>query len=378
MMNPSGAIAILYRDELREYDFGPGHPFRGDRYEIFPNFLKEKVPEDDHYRIIEASPATDEDLLLICNRDYIDFTRDFYKAAHEGDIDHDNFGRYLSPDNVPFSMPGKIEEAARLIVGQARLGCDLIQSGAYRKAVSVGGGIHHAKASFGEGFCLYNDVAFAARYLINHHGLERVLILDTDAHAGNGTCGYFYDEPRVLFIDLHQDPHTLYPGTGLAGEIGAGKGKGFTVNVPLPPKAGYDAYERMFAEIVEPLAREFRPQLIIRNGGSDPHPDDDLTDLGLPVRGFRMIGERVRLLADELCRGRELDLIASGYNEQILPYCWLALISGLADWDMDVREPGPAAEELRSGGAYAKAMHVEAEIKENLKPYWRCFQSATP
>jgi acetoin utilization protein AcuC len=366
-------IAILYREELREYDFGPGHPFRGDRYEIFPPFLKERVPEDDNYRFLKATPAADSDLLLICSRDYIDFTRTYYEAAYNGRMEHVKFGLYQSMDNMPFDAPGKLEEAARLIIGQAKLGCDLIQKGAYTKAVSLGGGLHHAKSRFGEGFCLYNDVAFAAHYLMNDYQLERVLILDTDAHAGNGTCDYFYDDPRVLFIDLHQDPHTLYPGTGFAGDIGAGKGKGFTVNVPLPPNAGYDSYYRIFGEIVEPLVREFKPQLIIRNGGSDPHPDDGLTDLGLPVSGFRMIGEKVRRLADEACQGRELDMIASGYNKRVLPYSWLALISGLAGWNIDVEEP--AARKLPPDPAYAQTKLVEAELKSNLKLYWKCFQS---
>ena len=371
------AIAILYSEELKEYDFGPGHPFRGDRYELFPNFLKERAPEDDNYRFVKASPATDEDLLLICNREYIDFTREYYKQAHLGIIDHVKFGLFQSMDNMPFEKPGKLEEAARLIIGQARLGCDLVHKGTYKKAVSIGGGMHHAKPSFGEGFCLYNDVAFSARYLMNTHKLERVMILDTDAHAGNGTCEYFYEDPRVLFIDLHQDPRTLYPGTGFANDIGSGKGKGFTVNVPMPPNAGYDSYYRIFGEIVDPLAREFKPQIIIRNGGSDPHPDDGLTDLGLSVRGFQMIGEKVRCLADEVCHGREIDLIASGYNKRVLAYAWLALLSGLAGWNIEVEEPEPATRKFHKDPAYAQTKLVEAEIKSNLKPYWKCFQSRT-
>lgn len=371
-------VAILYRDELREYDFGPGHPFRGDRYEIFPNFLKERVPEEDNYRIIKAIPATDSDLLLICSKDYIDFTREFYKAAHEGTTYHGDFGRYQSMDNMPFDTPGKLEEAARLIIGQAKLGCDLIQQGAYQKAVSIGGGVHHAKASYGEGFCLYNDVAYAARYLISTYQLERVLIIDTDAHAGNGTCDYFYDDPSVLFIDLHQDPRTLYPGTGFAEDIGTGNGKGFTVNVPLPPDAGYDSYCRIFDGIVEPLVREFKPQFIIRNGGSDPHRDDSLTNLDLPVSGFRMIGEKVRCLADEMCQGRELDLIASGYNKHTLPYCWLALISGIAGWNIDIKEIGSASQAYGKDPAIDRIKLVEAQIKNILKPYWKCFQPTNP
>ena len=371
-------IAILYDEELKEYDYGPGHPFRGDRYEIFPNFLRERVPEADNYRFIKAPPAGDRDLALICNSDYIEFTCSYYKAAHGGVLDHVKFGLYQSMDNMPFDTPGKLEEAARLIIGQAKMGADLIHKGNYKKAISIGGGMHHAKPGFGEGFCLYNDVAFAARYFIDTCKLQRVLVLDTDAHAGNGTCEYFYRDPNVLFIDMHQDPQTLYPGTGFAGDIGADKGKGFTVNIPLPPNAGYDSYYRVFGEIVEPIVREFKPQVIIRNGGSDPHPDDGLTDLGLPVRGFNMIGEKVRQMADEVCQGKELDLIASGYNKRVLPYAWLALISGLANWNIEVEEPEPVTHKFHKDPAYAQTRIVEAEIKNNLKPYWKCFQSRAP
>ena len=100
------------------------------------------------------------------------------------------------------------------------------------QAQIYGGGLHHAKPDFGEGFCVYNDVVICARYVMEKFSLDRVLVLDTDAHAGNGTCLAFYDDPRVLFVDLHQG--SIYPGTGFEDEIGKGKGEGFIVNVPLP------------------------------------------------------------------------------------------------------------------------------------------------
>ena len=313
------AIAVLYREELKEYDFGPGHPFRGDRYEIFPRFLRENLSEDDNYRFLKSEPASDEDLLKICQRDYIEFTKQYYRASNLGLSYDGRFYQYHSADNSPIGRPGKIEEAARLVVGQAQLAADLVQSGQFKKAISIGGGMHHAKENYGEGFCIYNDVAFSAKYLIEECKLERILILDTDAHAGNGTSQYFYSNPKVLFIDLHQDPRTIYPGTGFTSDIGSGEGKGFTINVPMPVYAGYDSYQLVFEQIVQPVAVEFEPQIVIRNGGSDPHFDDGLTHLGLPVRGFRMIGERVREIA-EICQGRLIDLLASGYNKKALPY----------------------------------------------------------
>jgi len=364
--------SILYSEGLKEYDFGPGHPFRGDRYEIFPSFLKKTLSEDDNYRMFEAEMVSDEELMMICQRDYIEFTRQYYGAAHLGLAYNAGFYTYHSMDNRPIGKCGKLEEAARLILGQAKLAADLVQSGEYKKAISIGGGMHHAKRNYGEGFCIYNDVAFAAIYLLEKHGLKKILVLDTDAHAGNGTGEYFYTNPRVLFIDTHQDPRTLYPGTGFASDIGSGEGKGWTINIPMPVSAGYDSYQLVFDEIIEPLAEEFEPEVIIRNGGSDPHFDDGLTQLGLTVAGFRMIGERVRKMA-EVCQGRAIDLIASGYNEEVLPYAWMALISGLADFDISVDEPIPVPQKWQNDPSLEVTKKVVAQVRDNLKDYWQCF-----
>jgi acetoin utilization protein AcuC len=207
---------------------------------------------------------------------------------------------------------------------------------------------------------------------VEQYRLERILILDTDAHAGNGTAEYFYSDPRVLFIDIHQDPRTLYPGTGFAHEIGTGEGKGKTVNIPLPPNAGNDSYKLVFEEIIEPLTTEFQPQIIIRNGGSDPHFNDELTSLGLTVTGFHMIGEKVRKMA-EVCGGREIDLIASGYNREVLPYAWLALIGGLLDWDVPAKEPIQVPAILQTGSSLPETKRIVKEVKSYLKEHWKCF-----
>lgn len=369
-------LGILYNEDLKEYDFGVGHPFRGDRYEIFPSFLAEKLPQDDNYRFIRAEAASDEDLQLVCDSDYIEYTSDYFRQANLGSVSSDlqrMFHVFHSGDNRPRERPGKIEEAARLIVGQAKMGIDLVQRERYEKIVSIGGGMHHAKQNYGEGFCIYNDVAYSAKYLLKHHGLKRVLILDTDAHAGNGTSDYFYTDPRVLFIDLHQDPRTLYPGTGFIHQIGEGEGMGFTVNVPLPLYAGYDSYHLVFDELVLPLTREFKPQIIIRNGGSDPHIADELTVLGLPLKGFEMIGSKVSEMS-EICQGKTIDLIASGYNKRVLPYGWMAIISALAGFDISIEAPADVSTRTTAGSIrpIEETEKVVKESKLKLKDYWQC------
>jgi acetoin utilization protein AcuC len=190
---------------------------------------------------------------------------------------------------------------------------------------------------------------------------------------GNGTADYFSSDPRVLLIDLHQDPSTIYPGTGFASEIGSGAGIGKTVNVPLPVNAGNDSYKYVFEQIVEPLAKEFQPEIIIRNGGSDPHFNDGLTSLGLTIAGFKMIGEKVRQIS-EVCDGKVIDLVASGYHRGILPYAWMALIAGLADFDVLLEEPSPIPHSLRIDSKMPDTIKVVSEVKGYLKDYWRCFR----
>ena len=258
------------------------------------------------------------------------------------------------------------------MIGEVKMGADLIQAGKYEKVVCIGGNMHHAKPSYGEGFCIYNDNAFVAKHLMRNYGLERILILDTDAHDGNGTCEYFYEDPRVLFIDLHQDPRTLYPGTGFASQIGEEKGKGYTINIPVPIYAGYDSYRLVFEEVVLPVTNEFKPQIIIRNGGSDPHFADGLTNLGLPVKGFQMIGENVREMS-KICQGKVIDIIGSGYNEEVLPYAWLALISGLAGFKIKIEEPVPIPQRFQIDPSREDTKNIIEMVKGYHKDYWRCF-----
>lgn len=363
-------VALVYDLKIKKYDFGRGHPFKGERFENFINFLKEKLPNfKDYFEEIKPEPATDEDLKLFHSQEYIEAM----KKASQGIILPDIF-QYTTIDNLdPLTgyLPRGIEEAARIVVGTSLLAGELVFEGRFKKAIAIGGGLHHAKKDRGEGFCIYNDVVICAKKLLEK-GLKRILILDTDAHAGNGTAEAFYEDNRVLFIDIHQDPRTIYPGTGFIEEIGQGKGEGFTVNIPLPQGVGDSAYQYCFEKIIFPLTKEFKPEIIIRNGGSDPYFGDILTHLGLTLEGLRMIGENVRRLS-EICQGKEVDLIASGYNQKILPLAWLSLISGLLDLKIELKEKTKIIPDKDS--KLKETKEVIKKLKDILKKYWRCFRS---
>jgi acetoin utilization deacetylase AcuC-like enzyme len=174
---------------------------------------------------------------------------------------------------------------------------------------------HHAEPDRAMGFCLFNNVAVAARQALDGHGLSRVLILDWDVHHGNGTNDIFYGSDAVLYVSIHQSP--LYPGTGAMSDNGTGQGEGFTVNLPVAPGSGHDQWLSLAQHVVAPIARSYRPELILVSAGFDAHRDDPLANCMLTERSFGELAQAMRSLT------RELDaplgfLLEGGYDLRAL------------------------------------------------------------
>jgi len=247
----------------------------------------------------------------------------------------------LDPDT--YANPVSFE-IALLAAGGAITAVDSVMTGAADNALAVirppG---HHAIASRGMGFCLFNNAAVAARYAQRAHGITRVAIVDYDVHHGNGTNDIFYEDPSVLFISLHQYP--LYPMQGLADETGAGAGKGATINLPLPAGCGDAAYGRAFSEVVEPALARFRPQLLIVSAGHDAHWMDPLAGMNLSLAGFADLNARLNRIAAET-GSRIVYVMEGGYNLDVLGYGWRNIarqLLGLAP--ADPLGPAPASHE---------------------------------
>ena len=205
-------------------------------------------------------------------------------------------GGYLDPDTV--ASAGSWEAALRAAGGAVACVDDLLRGGtdlAFSAARPPG---HHATRAHAMGFCLFNNVAVAALRALTEHGLERVLILDWDVHHGNGTSDLFHDSAQVLYASIHQEP--LYPGTGRADDRGAGAGEGYTLNLPVPPGSGDDAFLGRMREQVLPLARSYRPQLILVSAGYDAHAADPLAGCLMTTAGYGEMTALVRGLAEEL------------------------------------------------------------------------------
>ncbi|MDY6893561.1 MAG: histone deacetylase [Chloroflexota bacterium] len=203
---------------------------------------------------------------------------------------------------------------------------------------------HHATRHHAMGFCLFNNIAIAAKYAIENHNIERILIADFDVHHGNGTEELFYSDPSVLYFSTHQSPH--YPGTGALGDEGSAEGRGMTVNVPLPAYCGDKEYQRVYQELLVPIARQFKPQLILVSAGYDIHWADPLSLMQVTVNGFGSIVSTIKELADELCDGKLLITLEGGYHLQALPLGIKASIEALLGIPQDTDPLGGPLREI--------------------------------
>lgn len=255
-------------------------------------------------RIFEPPAAPFEAIAAVHTPELIEEVLD---AAEAG-------GRWLDGDT--FVSPGSYE-AAVYGAGGAMIATDaVLQDDPKRVFVLARPPGHHATPGKAMGFCLFNSVAVAARYALDAYGLERVAIIDWDVHHGNGTQDIFYDSGQVFYASSHQMP--LYPGSGRREETGAGKGKGATLNVPLPPGADDARYLRAYDEEILPAVRAFRPQLIFVSAGFDAHRDDPLAMQRVTEEGFAALTERVCALANECCDGRLVVVLEGGYSHDAL------------------------------------------------------------
>ncbi|WP_374222866.1 acetoin utilization protein AcuC [Williamsia sp. CHRR-6] len=296
----------------------------------------------DGYDLVVPSPADDALLHTVHRQDYIEAVRAAGVVASGGVVP--GFSAALcerifglgGADNPIFP---RMHDAAALLVGGSVAAADAIARGAARRAVNIGGGMHHAMAGRTSGFCVYNDAAVAIARLLDG-GFDRVAYLDVDAHHGDGVERRFVDDPRVLTVSLHQHPATLFPGTGYPTDVGSGDAAGTVVNLALPPQTPDRLWLRAFHAVVPSLVADFAPQVIVSQCGADSHLGDPLTDLGLTVDGQRAAILAMRDLADTHCEGRWLGLGGGGYGVvDVVPRTWTHLIAAACDRDIDPNTP---------------------------------------
>ncbi|MBI4002091.1 MAG: histone deacetylase [Nitrospira defluvii] len=295
-----GKTGLIYDPRYLEHDMGAGHPESPHRLRAIMQRLEQSGMAA-RLTKIEPRPAEDEWVTLVHQPSYVALLNQ--QAPTNGRI---------SLDADTSMSPGSLA-AAYLAAGGALAGVDAIMAGQVQHAFcAVRPPGHHAEAGRAMGFCLFNNVAIAARYVQKRYGLRRVLIVDWDVHHGNGTQHSFDADPSVLFFSTHQYPH--YPGTGRATERGSGSAEGFTINVPMEAGEGDDEYRAVFQKVLAPAAETFKPDFVMISAGFDAHQDDPLASMGLTEEGYADLTAIVSGIAKQHCQGRLLSSLEGGYN----------------------------------------------------------------
>jgi len=338
-------LILISSDRFVEHQTPPGHPEGPERAEVMEAVARRWRNRGGE--VVAPRQATHEQLARVHDADYL---RRISETA----------GRAVALDQDTYTSP-ESHEIALLAAGAAIDAIERAMRGSHQTALAlVRPPGHHAECDRAMGFCLYNNVAVAAAHA-RAIGAGRVAIVDFDVHHGNGTQHRFEEDPAVMYVSIHQWPY--YPGTGASDETGVGQGKGFTVNLPLEAGAADADYRLLFEEVVVPVLRQFKPDVLLVSAGFDAHERDPLASMRLTTASFGAMTLELRRVAEECCNGRMALVTEGGYDLR-------ALAASLDDLVEVLASPISEPQWPKSDVAPDRGRACADTAKQALAPFW--------
>ena len=358
---------MIWDQSFTSYDFGSGHPMNPLRLDLTAR-LCDAFGLFDPPDVEVVSPPVPDDGLLLTVHD-----ADYVAAVHAASQDpaRADLSRGLGTEDDP-AFKGMHEASARIAAGSVDV-ARAVWRGETAHGVNFCGGLHHAMPGHASGFCIYNDVGVAIRWLLDH-GAERVAYVDVDVHHGDGVERIFYDDPRVMTVSLHESGRMLFPGTGFPRDTGGRGAEGSAVNLALPPGTGDASWLRSFHALVPALVRSFAPDVLVTQHGCDSHFMDPLAHLALSVDAQRTSYETLHDLAHEVCDGRWVALGGGGYElVDVVPRAWTHLTAIAAHRPIPLDAPVPQGWRDHVQQLYGRPgpAHMGDGVAEGGRVWWR-------
>ncbi|MFZ7133615.1 MAG: acetoin utilization protein AcuC [Eubacteriales bacterium] len=328
--------AFIYSPELMQYKFSDVHPFNPIRGKMTYELLQSIEALQDN-QVYPPDLAYEEDLLMAHSPDYIRFIQSLNKG-HTVDQERLNNYGFATEDTPIFD---NMHRAGLILVGATLSAVKLVLTHQCKHALNLSGGLHHALYGKASGFCIYNDIVIAIKYILTHYNLK-VLYVDTDAHHGDGVQWAFYDEPQVCTLSLHETGRYLFPGTGGITERGSGKGFGYTFNIPLDAYTDDESWLWCYTQALEKVMEFFKPDIIITQNGADGHYYDPLSHLHLTMKTYERIPKLAHELSHKFCDGKWIALGGGGYDIfRVVPRAWAYIWLEMNGYDKKLKNISP-------------------------------------
>ena len=308
---------VYLGDKLAAYGFGDDHPFGPQRHQVFERaFYHQQL--DQKVDILSPVKTDQHSLELFHTAEYINKV-----------IEQSKFGvGYLDNGDTP-AFTG-MYEAACFVAGSVIDAVEQLMDARYKRAFVPIAGLHHARRHIAAGFCVVNDCGIAIETLFKRYDLQRIAYVDIDAHHGDGVFYSFEDDPRLIFVDMHEDGKFLYPGTGAITETGKGAATGTKLNIPMPPQSDDELFLKMWPH-VEKFLIKHQPEFILFQCGADSIKDDPITHMEYSEKAHAYAARSLAKIAEQCCGGKLLAMGGGGYNHDNIAKTWTAVVDALAE-----------------------------------------------